>query len=359
MSRRVLIGLTALALGVAAPAGASSPPPPGSTTPTTTTPAPKTTRSWADAQIRLVVAHGLMAPDVASFRPDDPLTRGALSALVGGLTARFPAPVVNPAAPVTITGLDAKLVRGLGLGPAAADFVRSARSAGLSPPARFGTEITARLLGLRYNHPAADDGLELRPGDTATRAEAAYSAARVLRFRGGEIPAVEAAAATFTLPPLTDWQQRILTTAFSFVGYPYVWGGTSERAEAPAGVKARGGFDCSGFVWRVYKLQQYPGGAALASTLKGRTTYTMSGEVPRAKRIPFARLAPGDVLFWGAHGSRSKPSEVDHTGIYLGSGWFIHSSGYGVAVTSLSGWYAKRFAWARRPLAEAGLSTLR
>ena len=181
MSRRVLIGLTVLALGAAAPAGASSPPPPGSTTPTTTTPAPKTARSWADAQIRVVVAHGLMAPDVASFRPDDPLTRGALSALVGGLAARLPAPVANPAAPVTITGLDAKLVRGLGLGPAAADFVRSARSAGLSPPARFGTEITARLLGLRYNHPAADDGLELRPGDTATRAEAAYSAAGVSR----------------------------------------------------------------------------------------------------------------------------------------------------------------------------------
>src|SRR5918912_1241561 len=100
MSRRVLIGLAALALLAAAPAGASSPPPPSSTTPTTTTPGPKTARSWADAQIRLVVAHGLMAPDVASFRPDDPLTRGALSALVAGLTERLPAQVVNPSAPL-------------------------------------------------------------------------------------------------------------------------------------------------------------------------------------------------------------------------------------------------------------------
>jgi cell wall-associated NlpC family hydrolase len=42
-------------------------------------------------------------------------------------------------------------------------------------------------------------------------------------------------------------------------------------------------------------------------------------------------------------------------GIYLGNGWFMHSSGYGVALAALSGWYANRFAWGRRPLAEAGL----
>jgi cell wall-associated NlpC family hydrolase len=42
-------------------------------------------------------------------------------------------------------------------------------------------------------------------------------------------------------------------------------------------------------------------------------------------------------------------------GIYLGNGWFIHSSTYGVALATLSGWYEKRLAWGRRPLAEAGL----
>jgi cell wall-associated NlpC family hydrolase len=155
---------------------------------------------------------------------------------------------------------------------------------------------------------------------------------------------------------LSPWQTRILKTAVRFIGYPYVWGGTSENEESPFGVQASGGFDCSGFVWRVYKLQAYPGAGALADTLKGRTTFAMSGEVPAAQRIPFAGLKPGDVLFWGAGGPRSKPAQVDHTGIYLGSGWFIHSSGYGVAVAQLSGWYKQRFAWGRRPLAEAGLA---
>jgi cell wall-associated NlpC family hydrolase len=148
----------------------------------------------------------------------------------------------------------------------------------------------------------------------------------------------------------------VLATAVRFVGYPYVWGGTSERTEAPAGVRARGGFDCSGFVWRVFKLEPYPGGAALASTLKGRTTYQMSGEVPRARRISRARLQPADLVFFGDRGRNSKPAQVGHVGIYLGGGWFVHSSGQGVFVSPLAGWYRDRFAWGRRLLAEAGLT---
>jgi cell wall-associated NlpC family hydrolase len=358
MSRRILSVVCAASLVAAGPAGGTTPSPPRSGA-LASKPAQKSSkqRSWADASIRLVVSHGLMSPDVASFRPDDPLTRGALADLVAGLTDRVPAPLANSNAPVTIAGLDTKLVQGLGLAVTAGDFLRGARDAGLAPPARFGTEVTARLLGLRYNHPATEDALELRPQDTATRAETAYSAARILRFGGGEIPAVEAAGSSFVLPTLTTWQRRILTTAFSLVGYPYVWGGTSERAEAPFGVKSRGGFDCSGFVWRVYKLQRYDGEGTLADVLRGRTTYAMSGEVTRAKRIPFAKLQPADVLFFGLDGPRSRPAQVDHAGIYVGGGWFVHSSSGGVTLTQLQGWYRDRFAWARRPLAEAGLTS--
>jgi cell wall-associated NlpC family hydrolase len=312
--------------------------------------------SWAQSEIKVVVAHGLMAKSVQTFHPNDPLTRGALTTLVSGLALDGPTVSTQSPAPVTIAQLDATLVRALGLSDSAAQFAAAARGAGLAPPSRFGTEVVARLLGLRTNHPAQLDSLELLPSQPATRAEAAYSAARILRFSGWETPKVEQLAETFQLPALSAWQTRILKTAVRFIGYPYVWGGTSENAEAPAGVQAPGGFDCSGFVWRIYKLQAYPGGSSLAATLKGRTTFAMSGEVPVAKRISFTHLKPGDVLFWGAGGPSSKPAQVDHTGIYLGNGWFIHSSGYGVAVAQLSGWYKQRFAWARRPLAEAGLS---
>jgi cell wall-associated NlpC family hydrolase len=319
----------------------------------------RATVSWAQPEIRYVVQHGLMAKTVAAFRADDTLTQGELAAAVTGLTKRSAGTVADPSAAVTVTQLDARLVRALGLSDAAAAFTAGAQAAGLATPSRFGTETVARLLGLRTNHPAAHDDLELLPTDPVTRAEAAYSVAHILRFKGWETQFVEDAAATFVLPQLGSWQMRVLNTAVRFVGFPYVWGGTSEKAEAPFGVEAHGGFDCSGFVWRVYKLQAYPGGAALASTIKGRTTYQMSGEVPAAKRIGFAKLAPGDLVFFGPAGPRSKPASIGHTGIYLGGGWMIHSSGQGVAVTPLTGWYRQQFAWGRRPLAEAGLITAR
>jgi cell wall-associated NlpC family hydrolase len=252
--------------------------------------------------------------------------------------------------------LDAQLVGGLGLSGAAAEFAQRAHDAGLAVPARFGSEVVARLLGLRYNHPAQDDGLELLPGDYATRAEAAYSAAQILHFGGWEIAGVQSLADSFSLPQLSPWQTRIIDTAVSKIGMPYIWGGTSDGPESEFGVQSRGGYDCSGFVWRVYKLQSYPGERNLASVLRGRTTFLMSVEVPRSERIHFADLQPADVIFFGERGPSSSSAEVGHMGIYLGNGWFIHSSEYGVALASLTGWYRHEFAWGRRPLREAGLS---
>ena len=253
--------------------------------------------------------------------------------------------------------LDARLVSALGLLGAAREFAAGARAAGLKVPSRFGTEVVARLLGLRFNHPAREDALELLPNDLATRAEAAYSAAQVLHFDDWEASSVQSLADAFALPELTDWQKRILTTAVGRIGMPYIWGGETDGPQTVLGVSSRGGYDCSGFVLRVYKLQSYADEGDLASVLQGRTTYDMSGEAPRSERIGFAELEPADVIFFGDRGPRSQPSQVGHMGIYIGNGWFIHSSRYGVALATLDGWYKSKFAWARRPLAEAGLTS--
>ena len=337
MTRRVL-ACAALALILASPAAAA--------------------RSWAQPQIALVTAKGLMGGNAASFRPDDPLTRGDLTDLVAGLTGKEAPMAPDASAPATVAQLDGQLVRALGLLPVARQFSAGIRAAGLTPTSYFGTEVVARLLGLRFNHPKAEDGLERHPDEVATRAEAAYSAARILGFNGAETQLVEQAATTFQLPALAGYQRAILQTAIGLVGYPYVWGGTSEQPQDPfdTGNLVPGGFDCSGFIWRVYKLQLYSGAQLLPAVLKGRTTYAMSGEVARDKRIPLAQLQPGDILFFGAKGPKSKPAEIDHAGIYLGGGWFVQSSTQGVALSSLgAAWYAGRFAWARRPLAEAQL----
>ena len=319
--------------------------------------AAKPARSWAHAEIKLVVSQGLMGDSVATFRPDAPLTQIALNDLIAGLRGQEqPATTQVAGGHVTIAQLDAQLVRALGLGDDASLFYRAAASAGTRPPTRFGTEVVARLLGLRKNHEAPFDSLERLPSDTATRAEAAYSAARILRFSGWEQRQVEEAAKTFELPELTVWQRRILTTAFSRIGFPYVWGGESDSRLSAFGAQASGGYDCSGFAWRVYKLQSYPGGSALNATLRGRTAAAMAGEIARRGRIPSARLAPADLVFFADGGPRAKPAAVDHMGINVGNGWMIHSSRYGVALAPLDGWYGRRLAWGRRPLLEAGLS---
>jgi cell wall-associated NlpC family hydrolase len=292
----------------------------------------------------------------------DPTTTTTVTEPVPPPPAPAPAPPAHPpkvphgAASASMTMLDAELVDGVGLDAAATEFARGARAAGLNVPWRFGSEVAARLLGLRLDHPAREDYLELLPDDPATRAEAAYSAAQIIHSSGWLVPIVQNLADTFSLPHYSTWQRRIIDTAVARIGMPYVWGGTSDGTEVDFGVAARGGYDCSGFVWRVYKLTSYPGERGLASVLRGRTTYVMSGEVPHSELVNFAHLQPADVIFFGAHGPRSSPAEVDHMGIYIGNGWFIQSSDYGVAIARLDGWYRHEFAWGRRPLREAGLS---
>ncbi|MFL5962975.1 MAG: NlpC/P60 family protein [Gaiellaceae bacterium] len=261
-----------------------------------------------------------------------------------------------PSQPVTIKQLDAALVAYVGLSGAARKIQLTLRDAGLRPPANTGTEAVARMLRLRLNHPSGQDDLELLPFQPATRAEAAWSFAQILHLDQWAVDSVQHAADTFTLPELSSWQRQVLTTAVHYVGYPYVWGGTSPTPETLYGVSAPGGFDCSGFVWRVYKLTPYAGAPRLAGVLRGRTTYQMSGEVPHSALVPATKLQPADVMFFGAHGRRSKPSEVDHTALDLGNGWFIQSSGEGVTLLPFDGWYTHSYAWGRRPLREAGLT---
>jgi cell wall-associated NlpC family hydrolase len=266
-----------------------------------------------------------------------------------------PISIADPDAPVTVRELDARLVTLAGLRPAARAIRVAAVAAELGPRPWLGTETVARMLGLRVNHLRAEDELELPVGAAATRAEAAFSIARVLTIGDEEIEAVRQAVDSFFFPELTVWQQTVLRRALRFVGSPYVWAGTSERPQQLFGEVLPGGFDCSGFVWRVYKLEAFAGAPMLASVLRGRTTYDMSGEVPRAQRIARDSLEPGDLVFFGLRGPRSKPAEVGHMGIYLGNGWMVHSSDRGTTLTPLASWYETRFAWGRRPLAEAGL----
>jgi len=311
-------------------------------------------RSWAAPQIAAVVDVGLMAPSVAEFRPDDPLTATEFATVLASLGAAVA--VDDPDRSVTMRELDAQLVTLVGLRPIAREIRLAAAAAGLAPTPWLGTETVARMLGLRINHVRAVEELELQLSQPATRAEAAYSMARVLTLADTEVEAVRAAAEGFAFPSLTEWQRAVLARALRFVGAPYVWAGSSERPQPLFGKQMPGGFDCSGFVWRVYKLEPFSGAPALAEVLRGRTSYEMSGEILPAARLTRAEIQPGDIVFFGPRGPRSRPSEVGHMGIYVGNGWIAHSSRFGTTLTPMTGWYETAFAWGRSPLAEASVA---
>ncbi len=101
---------------------------------------------------------------------------------------------------------------------------------------------------------------------------------------------------------------NIINTAKKFVGFPYLWGGTSVR-----------GFDCSGFTKIVFKMNGFelPRDADQQSQL--------GIEVDPGK--DFENLKPGDLLFFGQRAEGGKPERITHVGIYLGNKEFIHCSG--------------------------------
>ena len=100
----------------------------------------------------------------------------------------------------------------------------------------------------------------------------------------------------------------VVETALQYVGYPYVYGGTSPS-----------GFDCSGFVQYVFAQH-------------GIGLPRMSGEQGRAgTQIPASEAQPGDLVVWGE----------SHIAIYIGDGMIVHAStpATGVKVSSLYGSY--------------------
>jgi cell wall-associated NlpC family hydrolase len=69
-------------------------------------------------------------------------------------------------------------------------------------------------------------------------------------------------------------------------------------------------------------------------------------------RITYSKLRPLDIVLWDVKGEFHRDARsVGHAGLYLGNGWFIHSSGSkaGVALDWMGdGYWRDRFVWGRR-----------
>ncbi len=118
---------------------------------------------------------------------------------------------------------------------------------------------------------------------------------------------------------------KILKDAESFLGLPYIYGGSTPK-----------GFDCSGFTKYIFNMNGITLHRVSRDQYKYDGTYVKKSE-----------LQPGDLVFFGDGGV------VGHVGIYAGNGKMIHSprTGKSICYTSIeTKYYVSRYIGAKRVL---------
>ena len=119
--------------------------------------------------------------------------------------------------------------------------------------------------------------------------------------------------------------QEIADYALQFLGYRYVYGGSSPS-----------GFDCSGFTSYIYKQFGY------------KLNRSASDQLDNGTPVSRSELQPGDLVMFKKGGSSKRAS---HVGLYIGNNQFIHASTskVGVIISRMSdAYYTTGFVGGRR-----------
>ena len=182
--------------------------------------------------------------------------------------------------------------------------------------------IQKRLVELHYTVGTLDGEF----GPATEKAIKAFQASQGLEVDGVVGSATYKALMNKDMPPnrAQNVVRSILRAAYSVIGTPYVFGGTSPY-----------GFDCSGFTQYAFKRA----GVYLPRTADSQFYY--------GKRVSMNQLRPGDLVFYTTY----EPG-ASHCGIYVGNGNFIHAgTSTGVTVASaFTGYWGARYYGACRIL---------
>lgn len=182
--------------------------------------------------------------------------------------------------------------------------------------------IQKRLVELSYSITNIDGDF----GPETEKAVRNFQADRGLEVDGVIGPATYRALMNKEMPPnrSNSTVRNVLRAAYSVIGTPYVFGGTSPY-----------GFDCSGFT-------QYAFARAGVYLPRMADSQFYSG-----RQISMSQLRPGDLIFFSTY-----EAGASHVGIYVGNGNFIHAgTSTGVTVSSaFTGYWGARYYGACRVL---------
>ena len=146
---------------------------------------------------------------------------------------------------------------------------------------------------------------------------------------GDDIYANESAGEDYDIPgeALADPDfAALITEAEKYLGFPYVWGGSSPSTS----------FDCSGFVCYVFSN----------SGVHNLPRTTAQGIYNQCAHIAPSEAKPGDIIFFT--GTYDSPGPVSHVGIYVGNNMMIHcGSPIQYARTDSSYWTQHFYAFGR------------
>ena len=120
----------------------------------------------------------------------------------------------------------------------------------------------------------------------------------------------------------------LMAEAEKYIGYPYVWGGSSPETS----------FDCSGFVCWVFQ----------ASGVYDTGRRGATGLFHLCSEVCAEDARPGDLVFF--QGTMGDVEGITHVGIYVGNHWMIHCGDpIGFADLSASKWQRRLYAYGRLP----------
>lgn len=192
--------------------------------------------------------------------------------------------------------------------------------------ASWAREAVGYLYGVEIINGVGDN--QFNPAGTTTREEAVVLA---VRMYDKVLEADRASKSTLTVTrgsirkPESDIKVKLKELIAKEMGKPYKYGAAGPNS-----------FDCSGLIYSIY------GRLGISLPRTSRTQATAGTYVAKSD------LAYGDLVFFARDGKN-----INHAGIYVGNGEFVHAPQTGdvVKVTTLmSGYYANGYYTARRVL---------